>query len=764
MAAPVKVPMSPPVHHGELDPVKCGLLSSHSDFSAFISDGVVSLSGEPQVSIKILRDTGALDSFILESVLPFSAQSDTGSCVLIRGMGLVPFSSPLHKVRLTCGLVEGDVVGVRPKLPVEGVHMILGNDLAGSKVWADGKPNIFKRELQEPPAGDSLDDSSVSPDVFPSCAITRAASRRKDEESQPENLELPVKLQIEPLSKDVLISEQMSDKTLADLFDKVVTVEMVRNNAQCYFLLDGVLVRKWVPYSDQGLGEPIFQTVVPISLRNKVLQTSHCDVAGHLGVRKTYDRILQYFFWPGLKRDVSKFIKTCHTCQLTSKPNQVVKPAPLQPIPAIGQPFEHLIIDCVGPLPRSKSGHSYLLTVMCQATRYPAVFPLRTITTKSVVKALTQFISTFGIPKIIQSDQGSNFTSHMFSQILKQLKIKHNKSTAYHAQSQGALESFHQTLKSLLRSYCTELVADWEEGLPWLLLAAREVVQESTGFSPNDLVFGHKVRGPLAVLQDGCLPEQPPQNLVDFVNGFRFKLYRAGELAKERLECSQKKMKQKYDKKAELREFSPGDKVLALLPLVNSPFQAKYSGPFTVLEKVSDLNYLIETPGHRKSSKLYHVNLLKSYHSRDSNVEKDSPVRSVLAAVPVTVPGGADSVEGEEEMSVASDEILRGRLKNSQTLNNLGVLVDHLDPEKRNQLVALIKEYPSLFSDTPTQTHLIEHDIDIGDAKPIKQKFYRVSEEKKQQLDTEVKYMLENGIAEPSFSNWASPCLLVKKT
>ncbi len=246
-----------------------------------------------------------------------------------------------------------------------------------------------------------------------------------------------------------------------------------------------------------------------------MLQTSHGDVAGHMGVRKTYDRILRYFFWPRLKRDVAQFIKTCHTCQRTSKPNQVVKPAPLYPIPAIGQPFEHLIIDCVGPLPRSKSGHSYLLTVMCQATRYPSAFSLRTITSKSVVKALTQFISTFGIPKIIQSDQGSNFTSHLFSQVLKQLKVKHNKSTAFHAQSQGALERFHQTLKSLLRAYCTELSADWEEGLPWLLLAAREVVQESTGFSPNDLVFGHKVRGPLAVLQDGCLPEEPPRNLID---------------------------------------------------------------------------------------------------------------------------------------------------------------------------------------------------------------------------------------------------------
>ncbi len=154
--------------------------------------------------------------------------------------------------------------------------------------------------------------------------------------------------------------------------------------------------------------------------------------------------------------------------------------APLQPIPAVSQPFEHLIVDCVGSLPRSKSGSSYLLTVMCQSTRYPAAYPLRAISARAVVKALSQFISVFGVPKIIQSDQGSNFTSRLFEQVLKQLQVKHYKSSVYHSQSQGALERFHQHLKSLIRSYCTELQADWEEGLPWLLLAAREVDNQQT--------------------------------------------------------------------------------------------------------------------------------------------------------------------------------------------------------------------------------------------------------------------------------------------
>ncbi len=214
----------------------------------------------------------------------------------------------------------------------------------------------------------------------------------------------------------------------------------------------------------------------------------------------------------------------------------MLKPAPLKPIQAAGEPFEYLLADCVGPLPRSKSGNNYLFTEMCLNTRFPAGYPLRSITSHSIVRALTQFMSVFGIPKIIQSDQGSNLTSHLFQQVLKELHIKHNQSTAYHAQSQGALERFHQSLKSLLRAYSVQLDQDWEEGLSWMMLAARGVVQESTGFSPNDLVIGHKVCGLLSVFQEVGKVAEPPKNLTAYVFGIKNLFIQARELAKISLE------------------------------------------------------------------------------------------------------------------------------------------------------------------------------------------------------------------------------------
>uniref|UniRef100_A0A3B4ZKQ1 Gypsy retrotransposon integrase-like protein 1 n=1 Tax=Stegastes partitus TaxID=144197 RepID=A0A3B4ZKQ1_9TELE len=755
-------------------PSEPGVLAA---YAPFIRDGFVSLVGSrDKVPIKILRDTGAYDSYIVGSVLPLTAASDTGDRILSRGMGLTVLPIPLHRIVLTCELVQGEVtVGVRPALPIEGVHFILGNGLAGSQVWTRDPPvpvdhssavfsegcglvsEVFSTcpPVVSPCPLELNEGSGESPDVFSACVVTRAMS--KTQQTKEVECDVPSLSEI-PLSVsyDELLQEQQNDPSLKRLFELVLPDTEVGNVASGYFLENKLLFRKWVSFSVDVMQSAVFQLVIPVKLRPLVLKTAH-DEGGHFGVKKTYSAVLRHFFWPGLRRDVSSYIRTCHVCQVTGKPNQTISPAPLQPIPAVSEPFGHLLVDCVGPLPGSKSGSRYLLTVMCQTTRYPAAYPLRSITTKNVVKALSQFISVFGIPKVIQSDQGSNFSSHMFAQVLKLLRVKHNQSSAYHAQSQSALERFHQTLKPLLRAYCTELDRDWEEGLPWLLLAAREAVQESTGFSPNDLVFGHSVRGPLSVLKDSWVKAEPPKNLIDYVNGFRHRLVIAGGMAREKLRVSQDTMKNIYDRHTERHEFSPGDQVLMLRPVVGSPFQAKYTGPCTVAEKISDLNYLIETPGRRKSSQLCHVNLLKPYYQRASDGCIDGVVRPILVVDSVSPGYEHDGIPEPD------DTLLYGRLKNSETLRNLDKLLSHLSLPQQKELTTVIHCYPALFGDVPSRTTWLQHDIDVGDARPIKQRFYRMSPAKLKHLDDEINYMLQNDIAVPSCSSWASPCILVPK-
>ena len=102
----------------------------------------------------------------------------------------------------------------------------------------------------------------------------------------------------------------------------------------------------------------------------------------------------------------------------------------------------------------TKSSIQHLLTIMCASSRFPEAVPLRNIKTKTIVKALSKFSLIFDLPKSIQSNQGSNFTSGLFQQVMLELGIKQICASAYHPESQGALERFHQTLKNMIRSYC----------------------------------------------------------------------------------------------------------------------------------------------------------------------------------------------------------------------------------------------------------------------------------------------------------------------
>lgn len=203
-------------------------------------------------------------------------------------------------------------------------------------------------QLISPPQEDVPD----IPGVYPACDVTRPMTKAGFEGVHSDNEEggssRSISMPEIPLSvpREELIKEQASDPTLKELFDRVMSKEDLKSVAQGYFLNDSMLVRRWVPHSGGLLGEPAYQVVVPVTFRDLVLKTSHDNIAGHLGVKKTYNQIMRHFYWPRLKRDVSAFIMKCHTCQLTSKPNQTLKPVPLSSIPAVSQPFEYLIIDC----------------------------------------------------------------------------------------------------------------------------------------------------------------------------------------------------------------------------------------------------------------------------------------------------------------------------------------------------------------------------------------------------------------------------------
>ena len=248
------------------------------------------------------------------------------------------------------------------------------------------------------------------------------------------------------------------------------------------------------------------------------------------------------------------------------------------------------------------------------------------------------------------------------------------------------------------------------------------------------------------------------------MSDFKERLFNAVKIAQENMTQSQSVMKKKYDKKAKVRHFKPGDKVLAFLPIPNQSFQAKYYGPYEVEKKMNDLNYVIKTPGQQKERRVCHVNMIKEYFDRNSddnvNVHADGVVSNIVHDDNVT---DIDVDDCMLDKSVR-DSYQSARLKNSDYLTNIDDKLSHMSDIQKAEVIGLLREYEALFPDVPTKTTAAEHDVIVTTSEPIRQHPYRLNPIKLKYLRDEIQYMLDNDIIEPSTSGWSSPCILVPKS
>ncbi|XP_074648994.1 uncharacterized protein LOC141904313 [Tubulanus polymorphus] len=760
-------------------------------YDPFVSDCTVSIDSSPSVSVKMLRDSGSSQSLILENTLPLSDKTYTGRDVLIKGVGNEVLSIPLHKVHLNSAIINGSfVVGVCTSIPVKDIKFLLGNDIAGGEVNLNPVVSLI-------PNCDEATENliEITPGLFPACVTTRSRSKSLETEiselsgDSAENLAVDLdKTFLQKifensacdipdcnlLSKDNLVVLQSSDQSLTNIMNSAVdSKEQLLDSSTGYFYQSGILMRKWRPPTAPANNDwqTVYQIVIPVEYRSDILHFAHeTPLGGHLGVNKTYSKILRHFFWPGLKSSVVKFCQTCHDCQVSGKGKSGIPSAPLIPIPAIGEPFSEIICDCVGPLPKTKSGNQYLLTIMCKATRFPEAIPLRKIDTPSICKALVKFFTLFGLPRSLQSDNGSNFMSGIFQQVMFQLGISQSKSSPYHPESQGALERFHQTLKSMLRVYCNENGKDWDEGVHLLLFATRESVQESLGFSPFELVFGHQVRGVLKLLKDHWLSDVKDIPLLKYVSDFKSRLHNAWKCARENLAEAQIQMKHWYDKKSRNRKFNCGDKVLVLFPIRTDSLTAKFHGPYIVQKRLNDVDYLIQTPDRRKELQLCHINMLKPYNEKvESCMSLNQPLVSESYSSVQTV-NSLDEIDDDccefdnyLDRSSSGSNNVKETVTSDNFLEKISCHLEHLESDEKAQLTHLLIEYKHLFTEKPGLTDLLKHDVDVGNSRPVKQHHYRLNPERAEIMKEEVIEMLKLGVAEPSDSQWSSPCILVSK-
>ena len=534
------------------------------NYKPFISEGVVSLVGDENSSqkVKILRDTGATQSLMLDSVLPLTENSFTGANVLISGVEMGVLEVPLHEVNIKSSLINGNIViGMRPSLPVEGISLILGNDLAGEKVMVD--PRVVEK-----PRDDVKTERLAEkfPGIFPASVVTRSMKAKKEAIKEQGKQEIGLSgTFLENI--DVKFEERNKEKA-----DKALMRNESRN------------VKDNIPEKQESESRSVIS-------RQNLIEEQRND------------------------KELLDLFKIALT-----------------------------------PVEAEKVSVGYL--------------------------------------------------------------IKEN------------------ILMRKWSSHCVTI-------------------------------------GPLLLLKEKWLDEDPEKiSVLKYVATFKDRLFRAGQIAKRNLQESQSKMKVWYDRKAKSRCFEPGDRVLVLFPVVGNPLQAKYSGPYKVVKKISDTNYLVKTPGRRKETQVCHINMLKAYH------EKPKPelvtLNNRLGLESLTHSKDCVGQVAEKEEDTESEVRLENdqqpiKLQNSQILNDLGTKLSHLPSVQRKELAEVITQYREVFPDVPSKTNLIKHDVDVGDSAPIKQHPYRVSPMKKELLDKEVQYMLKNDIIEESQSNWSSPCILVPK-
>ena len=214
------------------------------------------------------------------------------------------------------------------------------------------------------------------------------------------------------LCADELIVEQNNDISLLNAW-KLAKGPVTLSRNSYFYEKEKILYRG---FYDRG-GVLVHQIVVPQKYRKSLMQVAHdIPLGGHMGNRKTRSRLLQNFFWPGIFKDVAEYCRSCPQCQRSVAKGKARK-ANLISIPPICEPFARVAIDIIGPLNRTKRGNRYILTLVDYSTKFPEAVPLKTTDTKTVAEALLGIFSRVGIPKVLLSDQGSNFTSALMNEM-----------------------------------------------------------------------------------------------------------------------------------------------------------------------------------------------------------------------------------------------------------------------------------------------------------------------------------------------------------
>lgn len=356
------------------------------------------------------------------------------------------------------------------------------------------------------------------------------------------------------------------------------------------------------------------QMVLPRSQVKEVLQEIHSGRTGaHLGLNKTINKVRDRFYWVRCKEDVTNYIQQCTICASVNGPSTRSR-GPLQQY-LVGIPFERIAMDVVGPFPSSIKGNRFILVIMDYFSKWPEAYPIPNQEATTVADVFVEnWISRFGVPEEIHSDQGRNFESNVFGEMCSKLGIHKTRTTPLHPQSDGMVERFNRTIKEYLAKVIGTNQKCWDTHLQLFLMAYRTAEHRSTKTSPSKIIFGRNIRLPCDILF-GVKPEAE-QCLTDYVVCLEKKMADIHNSARSSLKINSNNMKARYDKKSNSSGFQPNEQVWLFNPSRKkgtcSKLTPKWEGPYKIVDRINDVVYRIQKSVKHKF-KIVHLDRLAPF-------------------------------------------------------------------------------------------------------------------------------------------------------
>jgi len=378
------------------------------------------------------------------------------------------------------------------------------------------------------------------------------------------------------------------------------------------FLKEDVLFRKFMK---RDCTDEYMQFIVPRCMKQDVLYQMHnALLSGHLGKKKTEQKVLHNFYWYGLKEDVKLWVTQCDVCAAVKAPPKHPK-APIGDM-RVGAPMDRISMDILGPLPLTPRGNKYILVVFDYFTNWVEVFPVHDQTAITCAnKIFDEIITRFGCPLEIHSDQGTNFQSLIFKELCQLLEVHKTRTSPRNPKCNGKVERFNRTLLRMIKSFIKDDQLDWDVHLSCLTSAYRSTPNETTGLSPNLLMLGREVRIPGEVFC-GSNPTMSGEDISSYskyVSLLKEKMQHAHDVARAHLSKSAERVKHRTDAKVSISDISVGDYVWYLTEVRSTDESSKlkpiYDGPFVVVRKMGDVDFKVQFDASGRCRVVHHDKL-----------------------------------------------------------------------------------------------------------------------------------------------------------